>query len=499
MPEEPIEPEFSPMKHFDMPWYGKLYDMVTPGQGVADAGNVWNTMVDFYNTRKGGEVSADEWDYRKRLFDATPDYGYGDTNAGFVGLGRTWANIGANMAEGKTNTDKFHESNRKTDFAGQRELKARYMGGSNWEDWIDHDDRFYEESEYKPSVSEDPNATYLKPKDMLDLDQDQFNLLKTAINEVGGNSFDIQEYLNVNVNKDIQNPGGIKPFDLYRHELGTYTLGITPEGNISAYDLWDLDPPQLKDRGLDIDKFFKPPEIYWQWQDPSTVKTVTNEQKESQDYVYDRPDLKLMDGPPITKKEEIKTLSEGGETGPGLTTPPGVPDVKLPTNEEMGLEISNTYLNFLDNFNENLYLSDLFVYKNKKSLLLQDRLQNDDFLADEDGIKLAEDVGFYDMLKEKPYYNKLPFKDSLLKWLPDLQTMSDMGETMFEKTFNKGAAQFNEATSNVKLKPGKKSFNIGTKDSIPIGSNIGIGGNATISPGGKQKIKPTFTITKKFN
>ena len=98
------------------------------------------------------------------------------------------------------------------------------------------------------------------------------------------------------------------------------------------------------------------------------------------------------------------------------------PDVPEP--EQLGEEISTAYLDFFENYGENLYLSDLIVFKTKKDLMREHNTKFGIPDVDEEAQSLAIKSGFYDKLKEKPNYKNLPFKDSILRWAPGVDQLS---------------------------------------------------------------------------
>ena len=174
--------------------------------------------------------------------------------------------------------------------------------------------------------------------------------------------------------------------------------------------------------------------------------------------------------------DRIKKMAFGGdlgETEPEVTSDPSaVNAAPLLNDEEMAFEISESYLKFLDDFNENLYLSDLLVYKNKKDLMKRDRLYQDDILEDDKAIELAAKGGFYDQLKQKPYYENLPIKEDLLKWLPDVKTLSGL------------KININQGGANVQ------------SGNIPLSDSLSISGDANIGKGGINS--GNVKITKRF-
>ncbi len=65
----------------------------------------------------------------------------------------------------------------------------------------------------------------------------------------------------------IKEHGELPPNSYTSKQLGTYITNIgfdeeKQEKYISYYDIWDIDPPMLKDLNIDIDQFNFPFEIY---------------------------------------------------------------------------------------------------------------------------------------------------------------------------------------------------------------------------------------------
>ena len=112
------------------------------------------------------------------------------------------------------------------------------------------------------------------------------------------------------------------------------------------------------------------------------------------------------------------------------TTSIGNTEPDVPEPEQLGADISNAYLDFFENYGESLYLSDLIVFKTKKDLMKEHNLKFGTPDADEEAQSLAIKSGFYDKLKETNYYNKLPFKDSILKWAPGVDQISEWNLSM---------------------------------------------------------------------
>lgn len=142
--------------------------------------------------------------------------------------------------------------------------------------------------------------------------------------------------------------------------------------------------------------------------------------------------------------------------------------------EKLGTEIMNEYLGFLDNMNKDLYLSDLLIFRAKKESLKSFSLGMDLPDENETAMDLASRAGFYDELAKKPFYDKIPFKQDLLKWLPDVHMLHE-----FKVNLTTNSADINA------------EFDI--NDTTKIGGNVKLEqNNKTIKPTGNIKLTKTF-------
>jgi len=139
--------------------------------------------------------------------------------------------------------------------------------------------------------------------------------------------------------------------------------------------------------------------------------------------------------------DRIKHFALGGSISDNPTTPPEeeVTETEVDT-QRLGSDIMNEYLGFLDGMEKDLYLSDLLVFRSKKEMMKDFNLKNDIPDENEEAMQLAMESGFYEQLSKKPYYEKLPFKKDLLKWLPDVQSLHDfkIGLNLNPKTLTGG-------------------------------------------------------------
>lgn len=212
------------------------------------------------------KMTPEEIEYRKRILNATPNFGYPNVFdfLKIVDDIQSGKNIHVNnsMSGGQYDQKLLWGDKKKLSTDSRKELKNMWMGlddqdGLKTGEWI--------QSKYKPADSANPNAIYYMPKTQPTFTQNEFDL---AYNEIlktkksdgkfpGGNSDII---LHSKLPRNI-----ISKF-FETNQLGHYKLGASEDGKgkyISFYDEWDLFPPALKNIGVDIQKFGKTPLIYF--------------------------------------------------------------------------------------------------------------------------------------------------------------------------------------------------------------------------------------------
>lgn len=267
-------------------FWDSAIDFFLPGTPVEDGYSIINNFSDVikrrveYNKKNNlplDKMTKEEIDYRTKILNSTPSYGYPDA-LGFLEVIKDIKN-GNNIQQSEFNKyknlnkagsgldyttiggkKKYTDDELKNMMGGREELKKMWLS-------IDDPDGlnkgYYIKSEFKPATSEDVNAVYYRPKDIPKLTAPQFDELYSAILSTkkpdgtfpGGNS---------TVLNKTKLDSGIK--EKIMGDLGQFKLGASEENGkkyISVYDEWDLFPPALKDKGIDIQQFGKTPLIYY--------------------------------------------------------------------------------------------------------------------------------------------------------------------------------------------------------------------------------------------
>jgi hypothetical protein len=129
-------------------------------------------------------------------------------------------------------------------------------------------------SEYKPSQAKDTQAQYVRfnPQQILD---SMFNLKGLANFDSSADSETSHHFSDFEPAKDrnfkaiigFVEKHQVLPPNSFTGQLGKYKafVGFDSERNeryISYYDKWDMDPPQLKKLGINVDQFNFPYEVY---------------------------------------------------------------------------------------------------------------------------------------------------------------------------------------------------------------------------------------------
>jgi hypothetical protein len=263
-------------------------DYFLPGKPVEDGYSIINDFSDIikrrieYNRKNNlplDKMTKEEINYRVKILNATPNYGYPDA-LGFLDVIK---DIKSGKDIRKDEFNRYKDMNKAgsgmdyTSIGGERkytdqELKQMIVGREELKKmWLGIDDPNglnvgnYIKSEFKPSSSKDTNALYYKPKEIPKLTVPQFDELYSAILSTkkpdgtfpGGNSTILKGKFKVL---------DIKTIEKIRGDLGNFKLGAAEEKGkkyISVYDEWDLFPPALKDKGINIQQFGKTPLIYY--------------------------------------------------------------------------------------------------------------------------------------------------------------------------------------------------------------------------------------------
>ena len=232
------------------------------GDSFDDAVSIYNQLVDFKNKRgDSNEMSPEEADLRKRISNANM-FGYPSSLKDFknfterVKKGEVGVSSILTPSEEALNTDRFKV---------RAALNEKYYGLGENKD-------FLTKSKYRPSSSKDENAEYTdfseeqRNKDLYAL-KTYYSNFDSLVNEVKNNKrrksiYSKDKGLGANF---LSNSDFIKVRDSNLNQLGTFkfSVGEDEKGRyVSYYDVWDIDPPMLKERGIDVDKLNNPFEIY---------------------------------------------------------------------------------------------------------------------------------------------------------------------------------------------------------------------------------------------
>ena len=270
-------------------FWDSAIDFFVPGTPITDGYDIINKFSDIikrrleFNKKNNlplDKMTKEEIDYRTSILNSTPSYGYPDVlgflsvikdvksgkdirqsefqkykNLNKSGSGLDYTSIGGQK--------KYTEPELKQMMAGREELKKMWLG-------LDEPDGLtkgnYIKSEFKPSSSKDPNALYYRPKDIPRLTTQQFDELYSTILTTrkpdgtfpGGNSNVLSKTKFKTIDSGL--------IEKIRGDLGNFKFGAVEENGkkyISVYDEWDLFPPALKKKGIDIQQFGKTPLIYY--------------------------------------------------------------------------------------------------------------------------------------------------------------------------------------------------------------------------------------------
>lgn len=254
-------------------WDGVI-DFFMPGTPVKDGRDLLKKFDDIIKRRieynKKNELPLDtltdeERSFREKILNATPNYGY----PSFFGLAKIIQDI--NLGKNIQQTE--FEEYKKLGFSDQ---KLRQMMGSREElkkMWLGLDEPgeeskgYWVKSEFKPTISVNPNDIYYRPKNIPKLTTQQFDELYDAILKTklpngkfpGGNSVTVKSS-----NKwETIDEDKIREISM---NLGHFKFGAAEENGkkyISIYDEWDLAPPSAKKFGVDVQKYGKTPLIYY--------------------------------------------------------------------------------------------------------------------------------------------------------------------------------------------------------------------------------------------
>lgn len=267
-------------------FWDNVIDFFMPGTPVKDGRDLLKKFDDIikrrieYNKKNKlpiDTLTPEEKTFRENILKATPNFGY----PSIFGLSQIVQDINQGKDIRPSEFEKYKNLPRysnpmsdkptstrtdtevKGSMDSRQELKKMWLGidepgGENKGYWV--------KSEFKPSVSKNPNAIYYKPKEIPKLSTQQFDELYSAIMKTkqsdgtfpGGNS----SILFDNKFKFIDTTTR----DKIRGDLGNFKFGAGDDGGkkwISLYDEWDLVPPSAKKFDVDVQKYGKTPLIYY--------------------------------------------------------------------------------------------------------------------------------------------------------------------------------------------------------------------------------------------
>jgi hypothetical protein len=229
-----------------------------------------NLFESFYNQRKDGQMSPEEIKYRQKIADNIHPFGYGVTTV-FPALYHMKAddkpyskeNVDERVTRSKDPAPPMFNQALEQLITGQEVVKhdlfRKYLGLP-----MDYD--VLHISKDKPTKTKSPDAQYIT------FDADA--IVKSMLLD---GRFEVKTFedllLYVQKNKFI-------PPNSYTSTLGNYIVDqgydqARGEKYISYYDFWDIDPPLLKDMGIDLDKYNFPFEIYGRIYESDFNKNLT--------------------------------------------------------------------------------------------------------------------------------------------------------------------------------------------------------------------------------
>ncbi len=232
----------------------------------SDLVDTYNTCIDFLQVRKDGKMSPEEIAFKEKMAQRMDPFSY-DGVPIINELGRL-----KQIREGKPFYTKERFLEMKKDdvppdvryFSMMTEIRIdmfrKYLGLEQYFDTV-------KPARYRPAQAKDSRATYAE--------FDSREIIKSIINPVGSLEKDVKELGN-GVNFKGKTFGDLVEFikkhkrfpsNSYTRQLGKYKadIGFDKERNeqyVSYYDVWDMDPPQLKMLGIDVDQFNFPYEVY---------------------------------------------------------------------------------------------------------------------------------------------------------------------------------------------------------------------------------------------
>ncbi|MFA5872198.1 MAG: hypothetical protein WC858_05800 [Parcubacteria group bacterium] len=227
--------------------YGATSDFFHDVNLAIEGAKLFVKMEYYVKTRKGDKMSAEEIEFRERIAQNVSNKSYDTISP----LSRTIDFLKDERPYSKEKTKECDIWQRV-----RVDMFRKYLGLEPFGD-------FLEESRYRPGKSQNENARYFafKTEDLLN------NIKKNWNREVSG---DMQDFENFAKEADPgishDHFGNVINGDYLGH-LGTFKMetGFDEERKerfISYYDKWDLESPQLKSFGINLDSLNFPYEIY---------------------------------------------------------------------------------------------------------------------------------------------------------------------------------------------------------------------------------------------
>lgn len=234
----------------------------------SDLVDTYNTCIDFLQARKDGKMSSGEIAFKEDMAQRIVPFGYSEGGLPVIGDLQRLKQI-------KNGTSKFTKEKllhpelsmgEKISKSG-RSFFGRVMGADPGVTTRVRVDMFRKylgleqyfntivPSEHKPSQSKDAKARYFQ----FNTQEVLRDIFSITIGGFKGKNFnDLVSF--------VQKENRI-PKNNFTFQLGQYKayVGFDKEKNqryVSYYDVWDMDPPQLKKLGINVDQFNFPYEIY---------------------------------------------------------------------------------------------------------------------------------------------------------------------------------------------------------------------------------------------
>lgn len=257
----------------DLPLKAQFLDWYLSGRPL----ELYNKFAQFKEQRVDDKMTQEEIDFRERIAQNIFPFGYGVES---VSLGESLLNPIPRIKEhfkinakeipfhklklfekddrlySRENIEKLSNNGAKVALKTRVDLFRLYLGLPQFFDTL-------QISPYKPTKAKSLNATYYCFDQMIIVAN--IKDLKTKTKEknyIGSTEISFFDALRGLLTKQKR-----FPYNYFASQLGKYVVDSgydedRKERYVSYYDVWDLDPPILKEMGIDIDQFNFPFEIY---------------------------------------------------------------------------------------------------------------------------------------------------------------------------------------------------------------------------------------------